>query len=30
MADDEKIFAVPFSLRLSFEERAQIGDGPRR
>ena len=24
MADDEKIFAVPFSLRLSFEERAQI------
>lgn len=24
MADDEKIFAVPFSLRLSFEERAQL------
>jgi hypothetical protein len=24
MADDEKIFAVPFSLRLTFEERAQI------
>lgn len=24
MADDDKIFAVPFSLRLSFEERAQL------
>lgn len=24
MADDDKIFAVPFSLRLTFDERAQL------
>jgi len=24
MADDDKIFTVPFSLRLTFEERAQL------